>query len=75
MKGKSDDAIKCVCIREGFFNVLTSEYDLCGDYIRNYIVRTVVTIVVSFIVSMINFMLKVTFRMLAKFERYKRYAA
>lgn len=37
----------------------------------NYTLRTVVTIVVSFLVSMINFMLKIVFRNLAKFEKYK----
>ena len=38
---------------------------------RYYLLRTIVTIVVSFLVTMINFMLKIVFRNLAKFERYK----
>ncbi|CAI2374106.1 unnamed protein product [Moneuplotes crassus] len=69
----NEEAVTCVCINEGFISVLfdTSKHDVCGNYIRDYILRTVITISVSFIVSMINFMIKIVFRTLAKFERYK----
>ena len=67
------DAVTCVCITEGFITIVldSSLQGVCGNYMRYYLLRTIVTIVVSFLVTMINFMLKIVFRKLAKFERYK----
>ena len=69
----NEDELNCVCMREGFFNLLSnsSKRSTCEDYIETYILRLVVTIVVSFSVSMINYIIRIVFRKLAEFERYK----
>ena len=68
-----NNAVDWVWMKAGFTkNISNSEYkDLCRSYLYNYLLRTLITVVVSFLVSVINFFIRVTFRKLSSFERFK----
>ena len=69
----NETAVDCVCIKAGFSkDISNSEYkDLCKNYVNKYLLRTLITIVVSFLVSTINYFIRITFKRLSSFERFK----
>ena len=69
----NETAVDCVCIKAGLSkDISNSEYkDLCKNYVNKYLLRVFITVVVSFLVSTINYFIRITFRMLSSFERFK----
>jgi hypothetical protein len=59
----------CFCKELGVVKGLSTS--VCRAWARNDILKTFFSFIASFIVSIVNYLLKITLKSLARFERYK----